>query len=236
MPRYSARSPERITPKGIENAENKGDNRRHSHEHIHACCEMTQLFPSRDIELPATENHTSEGNNEHSLVGNICIPHSNPAHRHRHTEQRQHPRQHHLAAQEHETAMLNLLDRAVIFYHEVVSGSRHLVLHLLQRDYSRVIFHLCRASRQRYGHIFNTVETTQFALHIGRTNSTHHSDNRYILLLHISYFIYIIMQAECKRIYSQLLRRSLSYAKVRLFSCTPVANSIKKYIKKARSR
>ena len=41
------------------------------------------------------------------------------------------------------------------------------------------------------------------------------------------------MQAECKRIYSQLLRRSLSYAKVRLFSCTPVANSIKKYIEKA---
>ncbi len=42
-----------------------------------------------------------------------------------------------------------------------------------------------------------------------------------------------VMQAERKRIHSQLLRRSLSYAKVRLFSCNPVANGIKKYIEKA---
>ncbi len=45
-----------------------------------------------------------------------------------------------------------------------------------------------------------------------------------------------VMQAERKRIYSQLLRRRLSYAKVRLFSCNPVANDIKKHIEKSEKK
>ena len=177
-------SPYLFAEERVEGAEQEGDTCREGYKGIHVGTAMNQLLPGCHVELPAAVDQVQQRDDEHRLVGRIARTYPEPAHRDSHHQQGEQPRDGYLVPQRGIGSALDSLHIAVFLDHHVVAYLAQFVLHLLQSDPLRVIFHQRRTGRQIDGNRLDAVERIEFLLDAGRAASAHHAEYGNCLLFH----------------------------------------------------
>ena len=105
-------------------------------------------------------------------------------HRNGHHEQGESPRGDDFVAQGGVVAVLDGFHIAVFLDHHVVADFAQFVLHLLEGNLGRVVFHQCRPRWQTDGSRLNAVEFVEFLFDAGRAACAHHPEYSDCLFFH----------------------------------------------------
>ena len=143
----AARSPDLLTPKGIEDTEEERDGGGESHKGVHIGTAMTQLCPRGAVELTTTIEHPGSGEDNENEVAHQCTAHRMPQHRNGHDGNSKEPGTDGAAAQGEVGFAFDVVGVTVRFDDKILADSSHFALHVGKGDDIRVVLYKRRASR-----------------------------------------------------------------------------------------